>query len=123
MKSNRIFTSNEFTDRRKILRKNLTPQEQVLWKNLRNKRSKFKFRRQHSIGPYIADFYCVELKLVIELDGEHHKEREAMLYDKDRTEYFKASSIKVLRFWNSEVDTDLTRVLKIISEHTLPFSM
>ncbi len=123
MKSDRIFSLKKFEERRKEMRKKPTPEEALLWKNLRGKRNKIKFRRQHSIGPYIADFYCPECNLVIELDGSHHKDSESKQYDKERTRYFKALGIKVIRFWNSEVSKDLVKVLKTIKEHTLPLSL
>jgi very-short-patch-repair endonuclease len=119
--SDRIFTSGKFRDRRKELRKTLTREESLIWKNIRSNRNKF--RRQHSIGAYVADFYSPELKLVIEIDGNQHKEKEAVLYDEDRTKYFNNLGIRVLRFWNSEVNTDLAKVINTIRKHTLPFSL
>ena len=116
MHSNRIFTSGKFRDRRRNLRRTMTSQEKLLWENLRNKRNGFKFRRQHSIGPYIVDFYSAEQKLVIEIDGSQHKETEANLYDTDRTKYLNSLGITVIRFWNSEVDTNLPKVLNDIKK-------
>lgn len=75
----------------------------------------YKFRRQHHIGPYIADFYCHEKKLVIELDGSQHM--DAKEYDGKRDEYFRAFRYKIVRFWNNEVNTNLEGVLmKLVSE-------
>ena len=76
-----------------------------------------KFRRQHSIGGYIADFYCPLKKLVIEIDGSQHFEKEAEEYDKIRSDYFKGLDIKVLRFTNAEINTNMDGVvLKIQSK-------
>ena len=71
-------------NRRRELRANASIAEHILWNQLRQKRLGFKFRRQHSIGEYIVDFYCHEAKLVVEVDGAQHGTKEAMDYDKRR---------------------------------------
>ena len=91
-----------FKETSRRLRKGQTDAEQALWKLLRNRQLHgHKFRRQHPLPPYILDFYCVEKKLVVELDGGHHLEQEA--YDKQRTEFLATHGIMVLRFWNDEI--------------------
>src|SRR4051794_24074383 len=91
--------------RARALRRDSTPAEQILWRELRNRRFVgFKFRRQQSIGPFIADFYCAASALIIELDGESHLGKEQP--DKDRQDWFEAQGFKVLRFWNNEVYDD-----------------
>lgn len=104
-----IFNKSIFKERRKELRKSLTPQEFKLWLGLKNKKLGLKFRRQHSIGPYIADFYCKEKNLIIELDGSSHTKSKE--YDKERDNYMKILGIKVLRFWNNEIDKNIEEVL------------
>ncbi len=104
-----------FRQRRKDLRNNATAQETILWEGLKKSGLGFKFQRQHSIGPYIVDFYCPTKKLVIEVDGSSHTDKDAKLYDADRTNYFEILGLKVLRFWNSEVDADPERVFDKIS--------
>ena len=104
-----IFSKSKFKERRKGLRKSSTPQEFKLWFYLKNKNLGVKFRRQQSIGPYIADFYCKEKNLIIELDGSQHI--EAKKYDKERDSYLQTLGIKVLRFWNSEVEKNIEEVL------------
>ena len=104
-----IFNKSKFLERRKELRKSLTPQELKLWFRLKGKNLGVKFRRQQSIGPYIADFYCREKYLVIEIDGSQHM--EAKEYDMERDMYMKALGIQVLRFWNNEIDTNMESVL------------
>ncbi|MCC7160241.1 endonuclease domain-containing protein [Candidatus Nomurabacteria bacterium] len=99
---------------RKELRKNQTPQETILWSKLRNNQTKQKWRRQVSIGPYIADFYCAKKLLVIEIDGSQHLDNEE--YDKDREQYFLDLGIRTTRFWNSEINTNIDGVFKIIME-------
>jgi very-short-patch-repair endonuclease len=87
---------------RKELRKTSTPEEKILWSKLRGKNFGYRFRRQHSIGHFIADFYCAEKRLVIELDGSQHLNN--VDYDKERTDYFESLNIRVIRFWNEEVN-------------------
>ncbi len=98
-------------ERRKGLRNKSTPEEILLWMQLKNSKTGFKFRRQHSIGGYIADFYCPQKKLVIEIDGSQHLKREDKEYDKIRTNYFSGLDIKVLRFTNAEVATETRKVV------------
>lgn len=109
-----IFSKSIFKDRRRELRKSLTPQEFKLWVYLKNKKLGQKFRRQHSIGPYIVDFYCREKNLIIELDGSQHI--EAKKYDEERDNYMKILGVKVLRFWNNEIDKNIEEVLIKIRE-------
>jgi very-short-patch-repair endonuclease len=102
---------------RKNLRNNSTPQEIALWIHLKNSQLGHKFRRQHSIGGYVADFYCPTKKLVLEIDGSQHFTKDNQEYDKYRTESFKALGIKVLRFTNADINVNIEGVLmKIRSE-------
>ena len=98
------------------LRLRTTEAEQKLWSLLRNRQLKGKkFRRQHAIANYVADFYCNESKLVIELDGNFHTVEETKEYDKSRTNLLNELGIIVLRFWNEEVIKDPGKVIKKIS--------
>jgi len=100
---------------RTTLRKNLTPAEAFLWKQLQQ--SKFegqKFRRQHSIGNYIVDFYCPKQQLAIELDGEVHHNEIVQLYDEERDAFLTYFGITVLRFENKQVFDNLETVLSSI---------
>ena len=100
------------------LRNRTTEAEQKLWSLLRNRQLKGKkFRRQHAIANYVADFYCNESKLVIELDGNFHTVAETKEYDKSRTNLLNELGITVLRFWNEEVIKDPGKVLEKISEY------
>jgi len=100
---------------RKQLRRNLTEAELVLWEVLKGKKlCGRKFRRQHSIGYYIVDFYCTTEKIAIELDGYHHYTSEGLANDQDRDEHLALMNIKVLRFENKLVLNNLTQVLKTI---------
>lgn len=101
----------------RALRRNQTPEEQVLWRALRNRFLNVKFRRQWPTGGYIVDFVCFEAKLILELDGNQHAEEAARAYDAVRTEFLEAGGFKVVRFWNNEVRTNLDGVLETIQKH------
>jgi 7-keto-8-aminopelargonate synthetase-like enzyme/very-short-patch-repair endonuclease len=98
----------------RILRQNSTEVEKKLWQELRGSRlQNHKFRRQMPLGNYIADFVCWDSKLIIELDGGQHSERQE--YDKIRTEYLEGLNFKVIRFWNNEVNENMESVLQSIA--------
>jgi len=105
----------------KYLRKEETKTEQILWKKLGNKNLGIKWRRQHPIDMFIVDFYAPPIKLAIELDGSSHNIKENKEYDEMRTDYLKSKNIKVIRFWNSEVEKDLENVLTKIKEEIKKF--
>ena len=104
--------------RAKALRKAQTDAETLLWYHLRDRRFQgLKFRRQRPIGPYFADFACVEIGLVIELDGGQHSER--MEYDAKRAVLMKEHGFETLRFWDNEVLTQTDAVLEKIHSTAL----
>lgn len=98
----------------KFLRKEATKAEQILWEKLRNKSFGIRFRRQHPYDMFIVDFYAPSIKLAIELDGSGHTSRANKDYDEMRTDYLEYRHVQVLRFWNSEVEKDIEKVLKTI---------
>jgi very-short-patch-repair endonuclease len=103
------------------LRKALTGAEEIMWNTLKNRKlGKLKFRRQHPIGSYIADFYCHELRLAIEIDGSIHKIEENKEYDEARTEELKKLGITVLRFTNDDVKSKLRSVKQAILAFSKP---
>ena len=109
---------NNLTHLARLLRKNSTKQERILWNLLRNSNLKnYKFKRQHPIGNYIVDFICKEKMLIIELDGGQHNQPENINYDNERTIYLKKRGFKVLRFWNSDVDENITGVYDVIMKN------
>lgn len=113
------FTNNNkaLRERRTQLRNNLTPAEATLWKFLQKSQLMGrKFRRQHSVGPYIVDFYCPQEKLVIELDGQHHFTDAGYAKDAERTKYLERFGIRVIRFENEEVFRATEAVLEAIKE-------
>ena len=95
------------------LRRSETDAERKLWHFLRDRRlAGHKFRRQHTVGPYIADFACIERRLIVELDGGQHVERQG--YDVRRTEYLVARGFHVIRFWDNEALTQTDAVLETV---------
>ena len=101
---NKVFTRKEQAVLRQELRNNLTTAEVTLWNILRRKQiDGLKFRRQHSAGEYIMDFYCPELKLCIEIDGNIHEQTEAFAHDIKRTDYLNSQGITVFRYSNDVV--------------------
>jgi len=95
--------SNLLFERAKELRGNMTEAELVLWEYLRQHPLGYKFRRQHPLGIYVVDFYCHKLKLVIEVDGSVHGEREVRDADVERQRQLELEGLKVVRFTNEEV--------------------
>ena len=108
-----IYNEKILESRRRDLRVKQTEAEKILWQKLRNRQiNGFKFFRQCSIGKYIADFYCSELRLVIELDGSQHYEENSLEYDKIREEFMKNLDIKTIRFNNLDVFKSLDEVME-----------
>jgi very-short-patch-repair endonuclease len=100
-KRHRIYPSVLLRSRE--LRQPQSPTEATLWRHLRNRNHKYKFRRQHPIDRFIIDFYCAKAKLCIEIDGSSHFEKEQEDYDKARTEMLEALGYKVIQFTNDDV--------------------
>jgi len=99
----------------KKLRANTTPHERILWRALKELPIEgTHFRRQAPIGPYVVDFLCPAKHLIIELDGGHHNDDEIAKRDRVRQCWLEQEGYRVVRFWNSEVTTDLTAVLERI---------
>lgn len=99
----------------RTFRKEPTEAEKIMWECLRNRKlGGFKIRRQHALGSYIADFYCHEAKVVIEIDGLVHDNDEQKKYDDNRTKDLAIMGIQVVRFTNDQVQINLIEVLKTI---------
>ena len=100
----------------KTLRKNQTEAEKKLWFYLRDRRFLgLKFRRQHIVDPYIADFCCIDMRLIIELDGSQHFLNDKQ--DNKRTQYLNQKGYRVLRFWDHDVLKDENAVLNAIKNY------
>jgi len=106
----------ELKARRRELRGSLTIAEARLWSCVQHGRLGWKFRRQHSIGPFVVDFYCPSARLAIELDGAAHDSDSAGRYDERRSQYLRRNGIVVVRFMNEDVLKNLEGVLAAIRE-------
>ena len=101
----------------KQLRGNMTQAEILMWDKLKNKQLKgYKFRRQHPIHHFIVDFYCHELKLIIEIDGKYHDSEEQKNKDFERTELLAFQGLREIRFTNDEIINTIDSVLKQLEE-------
>ena len=109
--------SKALTQVSRDLRNNLTEAEKYLWYALRLNNLGVKFRRQAVIGGYIADFACFEKKLIVEVDGGQHMDRQE---DKIRDQWLSGQGFKVLRFWNHDVLKNRDGVMQRIAEHLSP---
>jgi very-short-patch-repair endonuclease len=99
--------------RARELRREANPAEQILWRLLRGRRfAGYKFRRQCPYGPYILDFFCATVRLIVELDGESHLGRDET--DAVRQQWLEGQGLKVLRFWNNQIYDDLESVMEMI---------
>jgi very-short-patch-repair endonuclease len=97
------------------MRRHETAAERMLWQALRHRGlAGLKFRRQHPIDRYILDFYCHERQLAVELDGFHHFNPERRAYDSVRTLYLEGAGIRVIRFTNAQITSDLLGALQHI---------
>ena len=97
------------------LRKNMTEAEDKLWQRLRNRKlNNLKFRRQHPVNKFIADFFCTEKELIIEVDGGIHNDPDAKEHDENRTYELEQFGLKIIRFTNEEVMNDIDKVLEEI---------
>lgn len=110
-------TLKDNLEKAKELRKNITPQERKLWKILRNHQFyDFEIRRQYPIDKYIVDFICRKKKIIIEIDGGQHNEKETIEYDKKRSLDLNKLGYKVVRFWNNDIDKNIEGVYKILQK-------
>jgi type I restriction enzyme R subunit len=116
----------EFTGLRQLvrdLRQQQTTAEALLWELLRNRRLRgFKFRRQHQIGRYVADFYCREAQLVIECDGSVHDAKEQWQHDHDRDVYLARQGIRILRFSNDRILNETETIIEEVA-NCLPLAL
>jgi adenine-specific DNA-methyltransferase len=100
-------------ERARELRRRLTPAEALLWRRLRGRQlGRSKFRRQHPVGPYFADFLCPACRVVVETDGESHLGDARR--DRKRDEFLRSEGFVVLRFWNTQVFDETDAVLEAI---------
>lgn len=98
----------------RALRRTMTDSERRLWSRLRGEQLGVKFRRQHPLGSFVADFACLQPKLVVELDGSQHAQQQA--YDARRDAFFRAQGFDVLRFASNAPFLNLEGVLQVIAD-------
>ena len=111
----KIYNKASEKEKRRLLRKNMSKAEVIMWSRLKQKQILgYKFRRQYSVGSYVIDFYCPELKLAIEIDGTSHFKERAEYYDRNRQESIEQLGIRFLRFSNMEVYKNRSGVLEVI---------
>jgi len=97
------------------LRRTMTDVERKLWQLLRGRQlESHKFRRQHPIGPYVLDFFCEQVGLAIELDGDQHGHPASTAKDAARTVWLNDHGVRVIRFWNEDIRRDINPALEII---------
>lgn len=95
-------------------RGNPTAAEKIMWDILKGNNLGYRFRRQHIIGDFIADFVCLKKKLVIEIDGGYHSENKQQILDEQRTYWLEKQGYKVIRFTNEQVFTNIEQVIREI---------
>jgi very-short-patch-repair endonuclease len=120
------YKNRELVSKARVLRNNMTRAEIILWSRLREKKiNGYKFRRQQTIFDYIVDFYCNDLKLIIEVDGEIHSLPEKTNYDLKRDNILKLNGYHIIRLTNVEVETEINsainKIISFISEILSPF--
>lgn len=116
----RTFNSINVALFRKILRNNMTETEKILWNRIRKKQIlNIKFRRQVSIGNYIADFFSFDIYLAIEVDGKDHNRKNKIEYDSTRSEIIENQNVTIIRFKNEEVKENINEVIEKIKETIL----
>ncbi|MFI3168283.1 MAG: endonuclease domain-containing protein [Bacillota bacterium] len=107
--------SNISKERSRYLRKHQTFFESLIWRYYL-KDSDWKFRRQHVIGGFIVDFYCIKLQLAIEIDGVHHHDEEKEAYDARRTVFLESKGVRVLRIDNAVIQYEFDVAVSMIEE-------
>lgn len=98
-------------------RNNPTDAERIMWEVLKNSNLGVRFRRQHIIGMFIADFACIEKGVVVEIDGGYHQLPEQQISDSERETWLNANGFKVLRFTNDEIMGDIDNVIEQITDY------
>ncbi len=112
-----IFNKKELRERRQFLRCHSTEPEKLVWERIRKKQLHgVGFRRQVSIGGYVVDFYCPQLRLAIEIEGSSHERQETREYDVVREEAISELGIEILKYTNEEVQDSIDRVVADIRQ-------
>lgn len=116
-----LYNDPGFKKLRRLLRRNSTETEQILWQYLRQFRFEgFIFQRQYSVGRYVLDFYCPKVRLAVEVDGGQHYTTAGKKYDDERTGYLENVNICVIRFTNDDVRENIDGVVDVILSYVSP---
>ncbi len=116
----KVYNKTDEKEMRQRLRRNMPKAEILLWSRLRGRQLLgYKFRRQFSVGSYSIDFYCPELKLAIEVDGDSHFTNDALQYDQERQGFIEVFGIQFLRFTNNQIYQTTDDVIECISQAIL----
>ena len=110
--------AKEKLERARELRREMTRAENILWEELRRNKLGVHFRRQQVIAGFIVDFYCHELKLIIEVDGLIHEEDKYKRKDEIRDDYLTKRGYTIIRYWNEEIQFDIEKVIDSIKQHS-----
>jgi very-short-patch-repair endonuclease len=112
----KLYCKAKECEKRRSLRENMPKAEALIWQRLRRRQIEgCKFRRQYGVDVYVIDFYCPELRLAIEIDGDIHFQGDAPIYDAARQEFLEAIGMRVLRFSNQQVYENLDAVIEAIA--------
>jgi very-short-patch-repair endonuclease len=110
-----LFNKGSERNKRRSLRSNMPKAEALVWARLRDRQVEgLKFRRQYSVGAFVLDFYCPELKLAVEIDGLSHRRDGAPEYDADRQLFLEGTGISVVRVTNERVYQNLDAAIRVI---------
>jgi very-short-patch-repair endonuclease len=113
----KLYNKTSEKGKRQLLRNNMPPAEQLVWARLKGRQIECcKFRRQYSVSAFVVDFYSIEIKLAIEIDGESHFHDGAEIYDRERQSLIEAAGIRFLRFTNQQVYEELDAVIDSIAQ-------
>jgi very-short-patch-repair endonuclease len=123
-----LYNLEKYKFLRRKLRQDITVSEKIFWRRLRDRRFNYKFRRQYSVGKYIIDFYCPQLRLAIEIDGATHETKEQLENDRLKEEFLKSHNIILKRYLNVDLKENIGAVMddlynfieKITSPHPSP---
>lgn len=114
-----LGASNLIFEKAKTLRWDMTHAELILWSYLKQKPLGYKFRRQHPINIYVADFYCHRLKLIIEVDGSYHQQPDIAERDRERQKHLESEGMAFIRFTNRQIEKEFETVTAHIVAYML----
>jgi ATP-dependent DNA helicase RecG len=115
----RTASYQQLKENARMMRRNPTEAEYVLWKYIRNNQLGYRFRRQQILDDYIVDFVCLEKKLIIEVDGKYHSDGEQREFDAMRQNKLQSEGYRMIRFTNEEVTTNIEQTVECIKKYLI----